>query len=697
MRKTGKSITAILIGAAVVLGSTFGCFAAQKTTAEETAEVAASVEIVQDTETALAEAVKEVEAEKAEAKEEIKTDDEVVYVFTDSEGKVEKVMDSIWISNNEDKTQSGNDADLPIGVNLKYYLNGKSISPESLSGKSGHLKVEVLFTNNRYEMKTINGKEEKIYVPFLASAVTALDGEKFTNVTVSNGRVINDGARYAVVGISLPGLKEDLNISGNTVDIPESVTIEADVTDFDEFGLYLLVSNSVFSNLDIDTTEKMETLREDLNKIDDAMMQLINGSDELYNGLVKLAEGADKLGAGVGELSSGLEKIDSNSAALVNGSKEVFNTLLSTASQQLAASGINVGTLTIDNYGTVLTNVVSEGYAKKLAYGKVETAVKENEATIRAAVTEAVNAQVKAGVEAAVREQVKAGVEAAVKEQVELKVKTNEAAVKAAVTEAVEAQVRDGAAEAVAAKYGMTKEEALANPQICAAIDAAVSAKMASDEIKSTIEAQTQSKINELIEQNMASEAVQKTINDNIEAKMNSDEIKATIVQNIDAKMASAEIKALIDQKTAETVNSKIKEYEASSEVQAQISEADKKILDLKASLDNYNKYYQGVIAYTDGVGKASAGAKQLNDSIPELAKGIDALKNGEKKLSDGLNQFNDEGVAKLNDLVNTTLEGMVERFNTVKEVSSDYASYGTDGEAAKDGVRFIYKVKTVR
>ena len=82
---------------------------------------------------------------------------------------------------------------------------------------------------------------------------------------------------------------------------------------------------------------------------------------------------------------------------------------------------------------------------------------------------------------------------------------------------------------------------------------------------------------------------------------------------------------------------------------------------------------------------------------MPELTKGIQALKDGEKKLSDGLNQFNDEGVAKLNDLVNTTLEGMVERFNVVKEVSSDYASYGTDGETTRDGVKFIYKVKTVK
>ena len=73
------------------------------------------------------------------------------------------------------------------------------------------------------------------------------------------------------------------------------------------------------------------------------------------------------------------------------------------------------------------------------------------------------------------------------------------------------------------------------------------------------------------------------------------------------------------------------------------------------------------------------------------------ALKNGEKKLSDGLNRFNDEGVSKLNDLVNVTLEGMVERFNTVKEVSSDYASYADEEGNTNDSVRFIYKIATVK
>ena len=61
MKKTGKTVTAVLVSLAVILGSTLGCFAAQKASASENAEAATSVEIMKDTEAVVAEAAKEVE------------------------------------------------------------------------------------------------------------------------------------------------------------------------------------------------------------------------------------------------------------------------------------------------------------------------------------------------------------------------------------------------------------------------------------------------------------------------------------------------------------------------------------------------------------------------------------------------------------------------------------------------------------
>ncbi|MBP5660620.1 MAG: hypothetical protein J6X08_04735 [Lachnospiraceae bacterium] len=69
MKKTGKRLTAVMISLAVILGSTIGCFAAQKTGGAETIEAEESVDILKDTETAVTAAVQEVEKEEAAEEE----------------------------------------------------------------------------------------------------------------------------------------------------------------------------------------------------------------------------------------------------------------------------------------------------------------------------------------------------------------------------------------------------------------------------------------------------------------------------------------------------------------------------------------------------------------------------------------------------------------------------------------------------
>jgi len=657
MKKSVKSIACVALTISVLLGSGGVSYAAQNKEDNE--------KVTKEETVSLDKTVSSNEQVSLDEKEDILSDDEVVYVFTDSTGNVTKVMDSIWIEEDKDKVQDAKSSNLPLDVKVEYKLDGKTVTPKKLKGKSGHLEVKVTFDNKRFEYKEINGQKEKVYVPFLASTVTAMDNEKYSNVTVSNGRVVYDGARYAVVGLALPGLKEDLNldVESEEVEIPEEITIEADVKDFDELGMYLLVSNSVFSSLDFDSTDKMDELKEDLSKIDDAMTALINGSDEMYKGLLKLSDGAGKLNNGVIQLYTGLDTIDSNSDDLVSGAKEVFNTLLKTASTQLAASGVNVGNLTIDNYSSTLNAVINGGTIKNQAREKVSEEVKKNEDQFRAAANQKAEATVREKVEAGVKATVEAKVTAAVKAQVE-------EGVKQAAGLPDKETIRNQVAAGVAGQAGLSVDEVLADPELSAQVDAITDAKI--------------SEANEQIAQA-------------VDAKMASDEVKAQIEALVSQNLNSDETKAMIDAGVKTAMNQYVDNYLATNdEVKSQISEGNKKIAELKASLDNYNKFYQGIIAYTDGVGQAKDGAKKISDSMPELINGIATLTNGGKQLSDGLNQFNDEGIVKLNDIVNTTLEGMVERLDTVKEVSKDYDSYAGEGES-KESVKFVYKIESAK
>ncbi len=53
-----------------------------------------------------------------------------------------------WNTDGEDIYYQGTtDQDLPVSVKLTYYLDGKEIKPADLKGKSGHLKIQVDYTN----------------------------------------------------------------------------------------------------------------------------------------------------------------------------------------------------------------------------------------------------------------------------------------------------------------------------------------------------------------------------------------------------------------------------------------------------------------------------------------------------------------------------------------------------------------------
>ena len=152
--------------------------------------------------------------------------DETVYVLTSADGAVEKIIVSDWIKNTNlsdkikdvselqnienikgdegyvlggDNTRvwdaKGNDIyyqgtiekELPVKLLVSYKLDGKTISPEELIGKSGKVTIRFDYENNQYEMINIKGNDEKIYVPFVMMTGLIFDNNKFSNIEVSNG------------------------------------------------------------------------------------------------------------------------------------------------------------------------------------------------------------------------------------------------------------------------------------------------------------------------------------------------------------------------------------------------------------------------------------------------------------------------------------------------------------------------------
>ncbi|MBQ9017228.1 hypothetical protein IJ103_03245 [Candidatus Saccharibacteria bacterium] len=234
--------------------------------------------------------------------------DETVYVFLNADGSVKKTISSDWTKNDlgvDTYTKTEGKVATPITIAISYYLDGKKVSADEIRGRSGHVKIRYDYTNT----ERVNG----IYMPYAVLSGAVLSNEKFSNVSVANGRLLNDGARTAVVGITLPGMRENLGVA---VDLPEYFEIEADVKDFKMEMTATIATSKIFAELDTSALDSVDSLSGSLNTLADSMVQLMDGSMALRDGLATLNSSTGILAEGVGQLRAG-------SLKLVDGTKDL--------------------------------------------------------------------------------------------------------------------------------------------------------------------------------------------------------------------------------------------------------------------------------------------------------------------------------------------------------------------------------------
>ena len=646
--------------------------------------------------------------------------DELVYVLSAADGSVNRILVSDWTSGEDTDTitnveQTGKDR-LPIAMEVHYKLNGKTVTAQELTGKSGKLTMRIDYRNLQSEKVNVNGRNREMYVPMAAITGILLDPAVFSHVEVTNAKLLNDGSRSVVIGLALPGLQHNLDISKRDLELPEYIELTADVKDFSLAETFTLVTNEPFSNLDADSPDFVAELKSSVSKMGDATQQLIDGSSQLSEGLRELlqksgeladgvqalSDGAQQVKSGASELASGaqalsdgantlfdgLNTLNSKSDSLVGGAQQVFQTLLNAANQQLAASGVAAPQLSMGNYADVLSGLIA---------GLDEQAVYQQALD-----------QVTAGVEAK-RPEIEAAVTAAVQEQVAVQVT---AAVRQNVQEQVTAGVREVVAEQViAVATGGTMNKAQ--------YDAAVEAGQIPEELQMQVEA--------ALEEQMLSEPVIAQIGALVEEKMASEEVQSIIAGKTAEQMGTEAIAQTIHDQTEVQVQKAIADTMASPEVQSQLAaaaEGAKSLIALKTSLDSYNAFYGGVVQYTKGVNSAMQGAQQLSDgaaslkdgtakmygatgtladgighlrsSTPALISGVTGLKEGEETLLNGLQQFYNEGITKLSNAVNQDVDGFVGRMRATVKLAQNYRAFCELHEGETYQANFIYRTDAV-
>mgnify|MGYP002727566834 FL=1 len=653
---------------------------------------------VKDTETTV--------SESTSAKDTKTAKDETVYVIANADGSVKKIIVSDWIKNSlneknlKDKSElkdiknvKGDESyvmdsdnmrvwnadgadiyyqgtiskELPVDLKVSYKLDGKAVSADEIAGKSGKATIRFDYVNKQYSEVTIDGKTEKIYVPFVMLTGLMLDNDVFTNVEVSNGKLINDGDRTVVAGFALPGLKENLALDSSKIEIPDYVEVTADVKNFSLTTTLTLATNSLFNEFDTSKLNTADDLQAQLNELTSGMSKLIDGSSELYGGLTtllskskELAAGVDKLASGTNELASGtaalnagLNTLVSKNGDLTAGAAKVFDTLLATVTTQFSDNGITVS-LTKENYKSELNSLLSNP----------------------------TDAQ-------------KAELIAVANSTIEAKLKENN--VKEPYYKAVKVML----AEKLAA--GKTLEAAMAEIAPVLTNAAEVEKALADDTLD-----RNEALINGLIQMGVPESQADMIAKISLYLTVKNNQPLTSVTSNVTTAIAMAtDAQTVLAAKNDSAADAKINALCLKLALETLKPSVETAV----TSLDSYNEFYQGVLAYTAGVKSASDGsakvnagaaelkngAEQLKAGTEQLVPGVEQLADGSKQLADGIKELNEKGISKITGLAGKDLQNLVDRVKATVEVSKSYKSFAGISDEADGSVKFIYKTDEVK
>lgn len=232
--------------------------------------------------------------------------------------------------------QGTTDRELPVTERVSYYLDGKKMAPEEMAGKSGQVKIRFDYENHERTTQVIDGEKHEVYVPFTVLTGMVLP-EDFTNVKVTNGRVISDGNKKMVVGFAMPGLKDSLKLDEKKpdadkdspedeeegldadVEIPDYIEVSADVENFSLEMTMSVVVNDLLNEGSLEDAFDLTDLEDDLDTLSDASTELVKGSTDLSKGLGTLKGSMKEFSDGVNTLKDGIQSYTDGASRLNGG------------------------------------------------------------------------------------------------------------------------------------------------------------------------------------------------------------------------------------------------------------------------------------------------------------------------------------------------------------------------------------------
>lgn len=538
----------------------------------------------------------------------------------------------VWDSNGNNIYYKGeSDKQLPVECKITYELNGEEISAEELKGKSGNVKIKINYTNNEKHIVSINGKQVTMYTPFIIVAGTKIDNAKNKNIQITNGKIVDNGESTLAVGIAMPGMQENIGISKSKIDIPEEIEISMETEDFEMGNIIAVVA---VKGIDEDLTSDLNSMYSQINEFANASNEILAGANQLKEGTSELVSGVDQLKDGTGAAYAGSKQIkDEVEESTKNLKNDNTPAIDSKTLEAIKAQAMQSATLSDEQKAGIAAQAKTA--AKLTDAQKAEIAAQakltdEQKAKITAqakAGAEFTETQKTAIIEQAQKKYTETLTEA--EKQLILTVAQN-TAYQTATTTAL--AVAESTAEATALKVAQSVAESTAE---------ATALKVAQSVAESTAEATAQT-----VAQSTATQTAETTA--------------LTVAQSTATQTAGATAT-----QTATQVGNQAKQ-KFTNQVVSQMST-------LGTALDELTN-----------------GLANIDNGVSALSVGTNKLDSGALQLANGVKTFNEQGISKINNLVNGDLRNIASRVEKMNELANEYNNYAGIQNGMAGEVKFI-------
>ena len=665
--------------------------------------------------------------------------EESVYVKADASGNVKKTTVSEWLKNPEKGTISdtselkdiknvkgdetfetgsnnnvswkseGNDIyyqgtidkELPVDVKVSYKLDGKSISPKDLKGKSGKVEIQFSYDNKSKQTVNVNGEDVEMYTPFTMVSAMMLSSDEYSNVSVENGKLISDGDKNIVVGVAFPGLANDLNLKDldMDIDIPETVTITADVKDATVGTSITMASAELMNEFGLDDIDSFDDLQDSIDDLEDATNQLVDGSKEAADGSKELADGvgtlndgAGTLASGAGTLADGVNTLNEKSGTLVSG----VNTL---------ASGVQAYTGGVEEIYAGSNDLVSG--AQELASG-ADTLNTNIASAADGANSLVVGAKsLKNGFETA-KTTLDKGINALnnvteenIKNSVTVTVNTDDVTAivnKPEVTAIVNKYVDENTTEEEKEVLTKAVEDALG--QCTPSVD--------KDNIK--VEKTVNGNAALITQSVQGAQACMNGVGTSLTQKSGSEE-KPSLLDGANSIESGATrlagVLGMGDGKTltigtgaAGLASGSKKLLAGTQKLQAGVAQLHDNSAPLMAGVtslkDGGSQLASGVSQLASGANQVADGAGTLAGGTQTLLDGANTLADGNQTLADGMQEYKEEAIDKLTDLFNGDISGVTDRIDAMTNLAKEYKSFAGISDGVSGTTKFIIETEGI-